>query len=67
LEGKSVVYDDTNAKKEHRDKLKEIAQECSSTAKIVFLDTQMTENVLRFTSSDTIESWLETNIGKSSS
>ncbi len=36
--GSSVVYDDTNAKKEHRDALSDIAKDHQSHSQIVYLD-----------------------------
>ena len=37
--GKSVVFDNVNLKKEHRDELREIAKEAISNAIIIYLDT----------------------------
>ncbi|MBX4189880.1 ATP-binding protein [Candidatus Parcubacteria bacterium] len=38
-EGKSVVYDNVNLRRDHRDELREIAQEASAQTVVIYLDT----------------------------
>ncbi|MBU0578890.1 AAA family ATPase [Patescibacteria group bacterium] len=46
-QGKSVVYDDTNAKKEHRSSLKNISQQNSANFQVIYLDIDETEVIKR--------------------
>ena len=39
--GKSVVYDDNNPRKEHREELKKVAKEAGVTAVVIYLDTPL--------------------------
>lgn len=43
--GVSVVYDDNNAKKEHRDELRNVAKEAGVESQVIYLDTSM--NIIR--------------------
>ena len=43
LSNKSVVYDDTNVRKEHREVLREIAKQYKASFVIVYLNTPMAE------------------------
>lgn len=38
----SVVYDDINARYEHREALRHIARECNAATKVIFVDTPIT-------------------------
>ena len=42
-EGKSVVYDDTNLKKEHRDKLRDLAKRFNAESKVIYINTSLDE------------------------
>ena len=55
LEGKSVVYDDTNARKEHRDELRRIAGQALADVKIVFLDTPIEKIIKREKENKTLQ------------